>query len=68
MMFNRVNKLSKITLLPGGNIEQEDKVEQLVPLLTGYTFSAETSFVMYGSHQWLTAKVKAFLDCLDTRQ
>jgi DNA-binding transcriptional LysR family regulator len=58
----------KITVLPGGNIGQEVKVKQLVRLLTDYTFSVETLFVMYASHQWLPAKVKAFLDYLDTWQ
>ena len=55
-----------ITVLPGRIVEREVKAKQLVPLLTDYTFPTATFFAMYTSRKWLPAKVKAFLDYLDS--
>lgn len=55
-----------MTVLPGRIVEQEVKAKQLVPLLTDYTFPTATLFAMYTSRHWLPAKVKAFLDYLDS--
>ena len=58
----------EITVLSGRIVEQEFKAKQLVPLLTDYTFPVATLFAMYTSRIWIPAKLKAFLDYLDTWQ
>jgi DNA-binding transcriptional LysR family regulator len=52
-------------VIPGRIAEQDVKDKRLVPLLTDYSFPTVTLYAMYASRQWMSTKLKVFLEHLE---
>lgn len=52
-------------IMPNRIATQDVMDKRLVPLLTDYSFPMVTIYAIYASRQWMSAKLKAFLQCLD---
>jgi DNA-binding transcriptional LysR family regulator len=55
-----------IAVIPGRIAQQDVKSKKLVQLLTDYTFPTVTLYATYASRQWMSTKLKAFLEHLET--